>query len=253
MLYSFPGWGKTSYLGTAADAGLKSLLIRSPMDQVPARILASGTDEVVVTRWEDMMGGDGILDHLRYSDHGYDWVFFDCISIIEDVLLDDVWAAVVDAKPHRGTLTPEGGLDRGEYGRNMERLQQWTRHMVGINSFHLCFTAHPHEGQHPTNDEGGFLLRPYIQGKNMTEKICGYMNIVSFLEVMEEDKKHWRRLHFRESPRYYAKDLYDAFPTGYLDDPTVAKVMAAVEAAKKGRKPTATRRGGRRGGKRKGA
>lgn len=261
MLYSFPGWGKTSYLGTAAAAGMKALLIRSPMDQVPARILQSGTDEVIVKNWEDMTGGDGILDFLRYSQHGYEWVFFDSISIIQDVLLDDVWAGVIADKPGRAfklddsgkitgpNLSPTSGLDRGEYGRNMERLQQFIRHIVGVNAYHFVITAHPHEGQHPSNDEGGFLLRPWIQGKNMTEKFCGYCNMVSFMEVIEEDDDTLiRRMHFRESPRYYAKDLFDAFPDGYLDDPTIPKVLAAVEAAKTGKngKPSPRRRGGRR-------
>ena len=110
------------------------------------------------------------------------------------------------------------------------------------------------EQQHPTNDEGGSLLAPYVQGKNMTEKICGYMNIVAFLEVMDEDDddapKSRRRLHVRENSRFYAKDLYDAFPLGYIDDPTVKKLMEGVGAPSKlpTRRATPTRR---RGGRRK--
>lgn len=256
MIHSYPGWGKTVIAASAAEAGLKTLIIRSPMDQIPKRALAMGAEEYVVTSWEDMSGGDGILEHLRMAPHGYEWVWLDCLSIIQDVLLDDVWQAVVAEKPHRGALTPAGGLDRGEFGRNMERIQQWIRHIVGANTFHFGITCHPAEQQHPTNDEGGTILAPYIQGKNMTEKICGYCNIVAFLEVMsdedEDAPQSRRRLHVRENSRFYAKDLFDAFPLGYIDDPTVAKLMAGVYGTNT--KPAlAAPRKGRRGGRRRAA
>jgi hypothetical protein len=129
-------------------------------------------------------------------------------------------------------LSPRSGLDKGEYGRNMERIQQWIRHMVGANSFHFGITCHPQLGDHPTNDEGGTILRPYVQGKNMTEKICGYMNMVAFLEVMENKDKKWRRMHTAENSRFYALDRYDAFPKGYTDNADMAKIMTAAESAR---------------------
>lgn len=242
MLYSPPGWGKTSLI-----AQPRTLIIRSSMDLIPKRALKSGADQVICDTHESMLN---ILQYCQMMDpFPYDWVWWDCISIAQDMLLDDVWAATLVQKPGRAALTPQGGLDRGEYGRNMERIQQWVRHMVGCRRFHFGITAHPMEGPHPTNDEGGDLLRPYIQGKNMTEKICGYMNMVGFLEVIEEDKKKWRRLHFEENARFYAKDHYDAFPDGYIDNPTMPAIMAAVERAREGKvnsSPT-MRSAGRRG------
>jgi hypothetical protein len=271
MLYAFPGWGKTSFLATAAEAGMKTLIIRTPMDQVPKRALRSGADEVVVTTWEDMMGNsDSVLDVLRFSDHGYEWVWWDNISVDQDVLLDDVWAATVDAKPARAykldgsgnkaglNLSPTSGMDKGEYGRNMERIQQFIRHIVGINTFHFGITAHPVEGPHPTKEEGGDLLQPWIQGRGMIPKICGYMNVIGFMELKdgEEGDLPWRQLHLRENARFYAKDLYDAFPEGYLgeenDQPTMAAFMAAIEAAK-GDKPVRTARRGATPARRRGA
>lgn len=258
MLFSYPGWGKTSLAATTAEAGYKTLIIRSPMDQVPARALKAGAEQCEVNVWEDMTGGDGIQDYLRMADHGFEWVWLDCLSIIQDVLLDDVWAGTIAERPGRAfkldrsgkiigpNLSPSSGLDRGEYGRNMERIQQFVRHIVGCKRFHVGITCHPYEGQHPTNDQGGSLLVPYIQGKNMTEKICGYCNIVAFLELMEEDDDtQLRRLHVRENPRFYAKDLYDAFPKGYIDNPTMKDIIDAVEAAK-GKRPAATPTRGRK-------
>lgn len=265
--FAYPGWGKTSAWGTAAAAGMRTLIIRSSLDVMPSRIMRSGAQQYIADNWERMYK---ILDYLRMANHGFVWVFWDNVSIHQDVLLDDVWEGTVAANPRRAyilgdngqptgpNLNPTSGLDKGEYGRNMERIQQWLRHMVGCNSFHFGIGAHPHEGQHPTNDEGGTLLRPYVQGKMMTEKLTGYCNIVSFMELMEgqDDKQNdikWRRLHLQESSRYYAKDLYDAFPKGYMDitttTPVIPNIMAAIEKARGrglGTQATTSRRGRRR-------
>jgi hypothetical protein len=254
MLYAYPGWRKTSFVATTPEAGFKTLLIRSPLDQLPKRALQADMSEVVASTWEDLMGGEGILQELQYNPQGYEFVWLDCLSVMQDVLLDDVWSAVVAEKPHRMSLTPSGGLDRGEYGRNMERIQQFVRHLVGANSFHVGITCHPIEDSHPTNDEGGSLLVPYIQGKGMTAKISGYMNIVAFNELREGDDKTWARMHFRENARFYAKDLYDSFPNGYLDNPTMPKLMEAITGTtnltsrRRGAKRTAAQRPGRRKG-----
>jgi hypothetical protein len=258
MLYAYPGHGKTSLIAELAQMGQKVLMIRTPMDQVPKRAINSGVEEAVVTDWSGMLE---LQDYLRMSDHGYDWVWWDNVSVDQDVLLDDVWEATVAEKPGRAykldqqgkiagmNLSPTSGLDKGEFGRNMERIQQWVRHIVGANSFHFGMTAHPFEGPHPTDNEGGMLLQPYVQGKNMSSKLCGYCNLVSFLEVVDEkgDGEITRRLHFRENPRFYAKDLFDAFEEGRVDDPNMPDIIKAVTAAQKGQatKPPA-RRGRRR-------
>lgn len=251
-LYSYPGWGKTSVVGTSAEYG-RTLIIHSSMDLMPARVMKiPNLDQVTADTHEKM---DEVLDYCRMTqDFPYDWVWWDCLSIAQDVLLDDIWEGTVILYPHRADKTIKGGLDKGEYGRNMELIQRWVRHMVGANRFHFGITFHPMELQHPTNDEGGVLLAPWVQGKQMTPKICGYMNMVGFLEVMENDDQQWRRLHFKENSRFYAKDQYDAFlPKGYTDirddeRGTIPKIMAAVEKARgRGLGNTTTPRRGRRG------
>jgi AAA domain len=239
MLYSYPGWGKTSLIAESAPP-FKTLIIRSSMDLMPKRAMRTGAKQIVADTHEKMLEILGYCQHTP-DPFPYDWVWWDCVSVAQDVLLDDVWAGTIAEKPGRAfiigrdgrierpNLSPASGLDRGEYGRNMERMEQWVRHMVGCRRFHFGMTAHPLEGQHPTNDEGGDLLRPYVRGKQMTEKFCGYCNIVAFLEVVEADADTFRRLHFAENSRFYAKDHFDAFlPDGYLDNPSIEKIVAAV-------------------------
>jgi hypothetical protein len=240
-LYAFPGWGKTSLIGTSAKVG-RTLIIKSSMDLMPSRVLKTpGLEQFTADNWEKMLE---VQQYFQMANHPYTWVWWDCASVHQDVLLDDVWSSTVAEKPSRAyliddrgragkpNLSPSSGLDKGEYGRNMERIQQWVRHMVGCNSFHFGISFHPMIMPHPTNDEGGDLLAPYLQGKQMTEKICGYLNLIGFLEVVEEDSK-LRRLHVAENSRFYAKDLYDAFlPDGYTDNPTIPSIMTAVEKAR---------------------
>ena len=265
MLYSFPGWGKTSIEGTSAAYG-KTLIIRSSADLMPARILnMPNLDQVTVDTHEAM---DDILDYCRMTQNfPYKWVWWDNISTAQDVLLDDVWEATIAEKPGRNyqldssgrstgrpNLTPTSGLDRGEYGRNAGRIERWVRAMVGCNRFHFGIGAHPAELQHPTNDEGGTILAPWVQVKNMPSKICGYCNLVGFLALEESSSETWRRLHFRENQRFYAKDLFDAFePNGFMDKPDMPRIMAKIEAAQAGRREgvsttTTPRRGRRRSG-----
>ena len=266
FLYSYPGWGKTSLLSTGA-AKYKTLIIHSSMDLIPRRALASGAHHIIADTHETMLE---ILEHARMDPaFDYEWVWWDCVSIAQDVLLDDVWEASWRNKPGRNwildaagkpttkpNISPTGGKDKPEYGTNADRIQMWVRHMVGCKRFNFGMTAHPVEGPHPTNDEGGDVLRPYVQVKQMTEKLCGYCNMVGFLEVLDEEKdgNTPRRLHFKENSRFYAKDLYDAFlPEGYLDEPTMPKIMDAIERAKKSgmTAPTQTAGRGRRGATRR--
>jgi hypothetical protein len=67
---------------------------------------------------------------------------------------------------------------------------------------------------------------PWVQGKQMSAKLSGYMNIVSFMDV---NSKGARVLHTSSTDRYYAKDQFDAIEGGKLVNPTMPKLLAAIE------------------------
>jgi hypothetical protein len=76
---------------------------------------------------------------------------------------------------------------------------------------------------------------PWVQGKMMSEKICGYMNQVGYMEVKRSksvDGACTVRSDFNETEDWYAKDQFNAFENGRFIDPTIPKLMAAVEAAR---------------------
>lgn len=236
MLYSHPKVGKTTLIGTG---GSKTLIIRPPTDHTDM-IVGSGAQEWVVRDWNEISDAH---EYLRQTEGEWDWVWLDSISLFQDHGLDDIWDAEVARKPHR----QEYGMDKGEYGRNMERLSRWVRDMAALADMGICnfgLTAHPEMLEDPATGE--FRLMPYIQGRNMSPKICGYMNIIAYLEIKRVKGEERRVLRTRGTEDYVAGDQFNAFDKGRLIDPTMPKLEAKLNAARRGSKSTTTRRRPRR-------
>lgn len=222
--YAYPGYGKTSLLGTAGEAGLKLLLIRPPTDStIP--IIGSGVDEWVVNSHDDLTE---VEEFARHSGDEYDWLGVDSVSLLQDHLLDDVWASTIAKFPHR----KGGPVDKGEYNINFTRIQRLFRDLhrgMSAGMYNLFWTAHPMELEDVVTGED--KLQPWVQGKNMSTKLQGYMHIVSYMDMTPKGR---RRLHFNATKDYVAKNQYEkfgAFPDGKMLDPTMAKIMAELEKA----------------------
>lgn len=238
LLCADPGWGKTRLIGTTPG---KVLILRPPQDHTDA-ILPADRDRVkewVLRDWDDIWES---MEYARHEGHKWDWIWLDNISILQDVGLDDIWDTVIKEKPHRKRY----GLDKQEYGINMFRLGQYIRHIVGSETFNFGITAHPAELRWTEDEDGEEKLMPWVQGKNMSPKICGYMNVVGYGDWTD---KGTRRLNFNATDKFYAKDQFDAFPKpvlvkapgeGTMD--TLLKSINKTRPAKKG--GTGSKRGG---------
>jgi hypothetical protein len=216
MLYGAPSAGKTSIIAQ----GSRTLIIRPPTDHTDAAIRAGAkAHEWIVERWPDM---DEVEEFARHNPDEYDWIWLDSISLFQDHGLEDIMAAVEAAKPHRRN----GPIDQGEYNANFTRLTKWCRHMIGIPGFNFGVTAHPAE---IADNLGNVKLRPWVQGKNMSFKICGMMNIVGYLEVVHDKNENDRRvLRLRETDDYEAKDQFELASDYRMVDPTMKKIEAAL-------------------------
>jgi len=192
------------------------------------------------------------LEYLRHEGMNWDWVWLDSISLFQDVGLDDVYTGVLDTKnsPEERRKRAQFGPDRGEYRVNMWRLEQFIRHAVGADLFNFGVTAHPfwmtiQSGETP--EEAYEQLMPWIQGKAMPTKICGYMNVVSFMEVArvkvgrDGDKKDRRVLHFNKTSRWYAKDQFSTFSDGRFvaETPDIVDIISRFDE----QRPTQRRTG----------
>ncbi len=234
LLYGVPGAGKTRLIGTG---GKGTLILRPPTDHTTS-IRTAGVDELVVGDWAAMEDAYAFLREGGADE--YKWVWLDSISAFQDAGLDDIWANVVQQRPHR----KEHSLDKSEYGVNMHRLGLWVRQFVSLANEGRCnvgITAHPFEAADPTNDDE-LTMMPYVQGRNMPQKICGYMNVVALLDLVRRDAKLRRVLRTSASDRYYAKDQFDAFPNGRMSDPDMSKIEAALGLNKTTGRRTRARR-----------
>jgi hypothetical protein len=175
---------------------------------------------------------DDAQEYLRLHGHEWDWVWLDSISLWQDTGLDDIWQAVLERRPDRGAL--HAGMDKGEYGRNMERIGQMVRDVVALDTFNFGITAHPTTRLDAPGGERKMM--PWVQGSMMSEKVCGYMKMVGYMEKKRSPStgRVYRQISFDETDDYYAKDQYNAFDKGRIIDPTIPKLVAAVAAAKGG-------------------
>lgn len=251
-IHGDPGVGKSRLIGTtrgrvliihARQSHLNSLL---PADK--ARMKRGEIEEARPNDWDDMAE---LQTYLRQDGEVYDFVWIDDIQTLFEVLLDDLWDTVIIEKPARARF----GLDKAEYGINMERLSRWIRHTIGPDKFHFGFVAHSEPAPSPDKDRDGdpiVKLMPWIQGKGMPQKFSGYMNVVGYLtttEVKGRDEPA-RVLRTSSSANWYAKDQFDAF-NGRVLDPDMGKILDLIEKSG-GLKPepnktkTATRSPGRR-------
>lgn len=228
-LYGDGGIGKTRLIASSPG---QVLIIRPPTDHLnsmlpadKARAAKGEIEQAIVRDWDDM---DELLLHLRMEGERYDWVWVDTKSALFHTLLDDVWDDAVQRKKER----KEFDLDKGEFGINMNRLSRWTRHIVGIDKFNFGYTAWGDVTTSPDKDEDGDpieKLMPWIQGKNMASLHAGYMNIVGYYHKAKiGGKDDVRVLRTESTPRYYAKDQFDA-TGGRVVNPTMPKIIDLID------------------------
>lgn len=218
MVYSAPGQGKTVFAGTSP----KCLILEADRGTESALVRGSKAEKWIVNDWDDMAEAYTYLRHGGTND--FDWVWIDSLTLFQERGLDHIMADLVAQKSHRQIWAP----DKGEYGQNMNRVSKLVRDLKDL-PINLGITAHE---MHTMDDEGNDLIVPWIQGKGMPEKICAYVGVVGHLELKEKDGKLYNVLETRGLGNRYGKDRYGAI--GRMVQPTVPKIIAAINGALKG-------------------
>lgn len=221
IVYGEPGVGKTPFAASAPNA-----LILDGDGGLDSALAAGSTAKA----WSIRDWGDALEAYQWLADGGYkrfDWVVIDSLTLFQESGLDNIMDDLVAVKSHRSIYLP----DKGEYGQNMSKLGRWLRDMKRL-PIKQIWTAHAIKTEKELPD-GTIVeqMMPQIQGKGLAEKFCGYVSVVAHLEVVESKKKgkqDYPVLITSKSGGWYGKDRYGAI--GRMANPTVPKVMAAIEA-----------------------
>lgn len=230
--YGVPGCGKTTLVGS--DPEVKTLLIRPYTGSIPATT-ANVADELIIHSVNDLTDG---FTHLQQgAAREYDWVWLDDMPLLQDVLMDDLFAAAVARHPHRA----EYGWDKQEYGLQQSRLSKFCRDMVGLATdgvVNFGIVAHTMEWYDPVEEETKWA--PHIeggQGKFMN-RIMGMTQVIAYYGETESKGKLHRVLRTASygDLKLMTKDQLDlGGPKHRLVDPSMAQIHAAIGG---GTKPT---------------
>jgi virulence-associated protein VagC len=236
MNFGVPGVGKTPLIGEAE----RTLIIRPPTDHTDSIQVPENVREIVIKNWSDQIEAFQFVHQEGWEE--FDSVWIDSLSGWQDFGLRDVLEDAVIRNPSKrgiekgGQIIAEFGPDQPEYGVNFSRITNWVQDMCGLASegkINFGITCHPAEWYNPVAEET--ILAPWIQGKGMISKICGYMNVITYMQEVQRENKPPQIQLLSSAPGFYGKDQYRAFPTlksgkrGLLE-PTMEKVLELFEA-----------------------
>jgi hypothetical protein len=221
IVYGEPGVGKTPFAASAPNA-----LILDGDGGLESAIAAKSTAK----KWtlDDWNDATEAYEYLKAGGHkDFEWLVLDSITLFQEKGLDMIMEDLVAQKPHRKVYLP----DKGEYGQNMNRLGKFLRDIRSL-PINQVWTAHAAmlEIEQP---DGSVVTKmmPAIQGRGMSQKICGYVAVVAHLESVGSKKnpdQEYPVLSTRRRDGWYGKDRYGAI--GRMPNPTIPKVVSAIEA-----------------------
>jgi DNA polymerase III delta prime subunit len=230
LLHGPPGIGKTLLIAQQP----RTLIMHPPTDHLDSIQKPGNVEEIILGDHDDF---DQAFEYLQQGGgEKFDWVWLDSLSLFQDHGLDEIWKNLIAAHPHRA----EWGMDKGEYGRNMERISRRVRELVGLSMsgmFHLGITCHTEMLFDPETEKD--MLMPWVQGKNMSTKTMAAMNLVGYYRWARQGKgkgaKRVRVLDFHETDSFKAKDQLNVFGAkGRLVSPTMPEIHRLISTKKAG-------------------
>lgn len=228
LIYSKPGQGKTVLAGSSP----KCLILEADRGTASAKRLGSKAEKWRLEDWNDL---EEALSYLRNGGTAnFDWVWLDSITLFQERGMDQIMDDLVAEKSHRKVYLP----DKGEYGQNMNRLGRRMRELVNL-PVNVGITAHEFHFEDP--DTGEVTIMPYVQGKNMPQKICAYVDQVGRMELKtSKEGKEYPVVDFRGSNDFYSKDRFGWGRVAHVTIPKLTAGSGGAQATPRSKSKTKT-------------
>lgn len=246
LIYSPPGHGKTSLLGTVVgdkrlspmllidfEAGVQS--IRSKCRLLKLEQLGTVKpdvkmiDVVKVKTWDDF---DFVHAFLAKGEHGYMSVALDSVSEMNYMNLQE---AIEDGKIKDVRHDPDVAEQR-DYLRSATQMRKLIRSFRDLD-LHTIFTCGSQEAQDPNTKL--MQIRPALTGKLALE-VPGLVDVVGYLAVSESDPDKdgnvtvSRILLTQPTGKYMAKDRSEGGKLSpMLVNPSLVNILDIMEGVEK--------------------
>lgn len=229
LVYGQPGIGKTRFAGTSP----KALILECGTGETDTNAAAGQSADVMPIESRDQL--TEAYEWLRQEGHKeYEWVWLDSLGGLEGRLMREQLALVKAKSPHRSEYVP----DKAEYQMVQSIMDRYINYFVDLPMNFGC-TAHVMFESETRYDEDGdeqevLRMMPAIQGGRgkLSQKVCGYMNIVGYMERISTDStENVRAMLVVGDGHRTAKDRFAVLgnKNGWMLNPTVPKIEAAVK------------------------
>ena len=226
LLVAGPGFGKTVLFGTE-DKCL--FLTTDPEGTVSAWALGSNAKEWEIKQWDDIVAAYAYLRDGGIAELGITWVVIDNVSEAQELAKNQ--NILLERK--RNDKIDEFVPSQGNYQRTQNQLLDLVKkfHDLPVNVGWTAWIA-THE-----DNEGIEYFAPAIHGQKgaIAQMIAGYMTVVGYGEVIEDDEgAEHRRIWFSQTGPHRGKDRFVALGKSRTDM-SLPKMQLIINAAIKKR------------------
>jgi len=188
IIYGRPGSGKTVMLPTMVGETL-ILNVEGGLLSIRDKLTEGTVKSVAVNTAQDIRN---VSMELKTEDHTFKTVAIDSLTEVQKLVMVEIMA--------------------GQTDKDVPAMRDWykcTEEMRGMIRFfrdlpmHVFFTCLPREDK--DEQYGNIISRPSLSGK-LADDACGYVDLVLYLLVKEEEGELNRYCLTQPTDRFYAKD-----------------------------------------------